>query len=80
MRTHPSTALRQMTILMEKGILRKEGSEEFIYVPENQDLNKKLEDLNELYHERPVAIVTFIYKSPTEKLKGFADAFKFKKD
>lgn len=80
MRTHPSTALKQMNILSDKGILRKESEDTFIYTPENSELHKKLVDLSELYNERPVAIVTFIYKSPTEKLKGFADAFKFKKD
>lgn len=79
LRTHSSMALKQMEILHGKGILKKE-SDSFSYAPQSETLNENISKLRELYQERPVAIVTFIYTKPEDKLKGFADAFKFKKD
>ena len=79
LRTHPSMAFKQMEILTHKGILFKEN-DHYSYRPQTQKLEENITQLFALYHERPVAIVTFIYTKPEDKLKGFADAFKFKKD
>lgn len=79
LRTHPSMALKQMEILFAKGILSKEN-ESYSYKPQTKKLEEDIKQLFDLYHERPVAIVTYIYTKPEDKLKGFADAFKFKKD
>ena len=72
-------ALKQMEGLYNKGILKKD-TYLFSYSPKNEIINYKLEKLFFLYQERPVAIVTFIFTKPENKLKGFADAFKIKKD
>lgn len=79
LRTNPSMAAKQMETLSSKGILKKED-DLFSYSPDSELTHHKVEKLFELYHERPVAIVTFIFTKPEEKLKGFADAFKLKKD
>lgn len=80
LRTHPSMAAKQMDILFYKGILNKRLDTSYTYGPETQMLDETIVQLYSLYHVRPVAIVTFIYTKPDEKLKGFADAFKFIKD
>jgi hypothetical protein len=79
LRTHPSMAAKQMEILFTKGILSKE-EDKFSYGPQTTKLEENINQLYDLYHERPVAIVTYIFTKPEDKLKGFADAFKFKKD
>lgn len=79
LRTHPSMASKQMEILSSKGILSKEN-DQYSYSPQNKTLEENIKQLHDLYHERPVAIVTYIFTKPEDKLKGFADAFKFKKD
>ena len=79
LRTHASMALKQMDVLQSKGILKKEN-DQFSYAPQSEKIDENISKLHELYRERPVAIVTFIYTKPEDKLKGFADAFKFKKE
>lgn len=80
LRTHPAMAAKQMEILVSKRILKLEDDLSYSYAPESQQLQDNITELYKLYHERPVAIVTYIYTRPEDKLKGFADAFKFKKD
>lgn len=79
LRTHVAMASKQMEILSHKKILKK-NDQEFSYSPQSPKLHESIVKLYELYHERPVSIVTFIFTKPEDKLKGFADAFKFKKD
>lgn len=79
LRTHPAMAQKQMDILFAKGILAKDD-EGYSYWPQTPKLENNITQLFALYHERPVTIVTFIFTKPEDKLKGFADAFKFKKD
>jgi predicted transcriptional regulator of viral defense system len=60
----------------------------FIYRLENGSyvFNQKstlapaVKKLHEVYQEKPVAVISYIYERPQNKLKEFADAFKIKKD
>lgn len=79
LRSHPTAALRQMEHLKNSGILKSENGKYF-YSPTDALMHEKIMRLRDLYREKPVSIVTFIYDRPNDKLKGFADAFKFKKD
>lgn len=80
LRNHPAMASKQMEMLESKGILKKDTHANFSYAPVNPTLHETIVKLFALYHERPVSIVTYIFTKPEDKLKGFADAFKFKKD
>lgn len=80
MRTHASMAQKQMEVLVHKGILKKENEHTFSYAPVKDITDERVKQLYHLYHVKPVSIVTYIYTKPEDKLKGFADAFKFKKD
>jgi hypothetical protein len=57
-----------------------EPQRDFKYRPQSPELDDAVHALGQLYKERRVKIVEMIYAAPAEPLKGFADAFKFKKD
>ncbi len=50
------------------------------FMPKNPDLARCTELLAHEYKERRVKIVELIYAPKVEPLKGFADAFRFKRD
>ena len=79
-RSNMTAATQQLESLARNGLLKSTDSKTYIFQPtqiENTELVKRLFDI---YHDAPVAVVTCIYEKPTDKLKGFADAFKIKKD
>lgn len=80
LRTHPMTAQKQLQSLVDKGLLASISDHKFIFRPKELELKDLIYKLASSYKIKPVAVVTFIYDKPTDKLKGFADAFKFKKD
>lgn len=53
---------------------------EFCFHPQAQEVSSAVKLLAQFYKERRVKIVEMIYSLPAEPLKGFADAFKFKKE
>jgi hypothetical protein len=53
---------------------------EFRYQPPSPEVAEAVQALAQFYRERPVKIVEMIYSPAAEPLKGFADAFKFKKE
>lgn len=79
LRSHETIAKIQIQKLLANGFIRENAKEHFIYSP-NDTLHKKVESLSHAYKEMSVAVIAFIYEKPTDKLKGFADAFKLKKD
>jgi hypothetical protein len=52
----------------------------FRFAPSSVEIAATVESLAQLYKERRVKIVEMIYAPPAEPLKGFADAFRFKKE
>lgn len=79
LRSHETITKHQLQKLCEDGFLKDTGNGEYTYAP-TEELDQKVELLNVTYKEMPVAVIAFIYEKPTDKLKGFADAFKLKKD
>jgi hypothetical protein len=80
MRSNISAATIQLVNLQRKGLIKSNDDLSYRYEATNAELNKQIENLVLLYHDKPVAVVSCIYEKPTDKLKGFADAFKLKKD
>ena len=80
MRSNITAATIQLESLQRKGLIKSNDGKFYRYESTNAELNKKIEDLVNVYHDKPVAVVSCIYERPTDKLKGFADAFKLKKD
>lgn len=52
----------------------------FRYVPANPDFDRLLDQLETLYQQRRVAVITEIYSNPTKKVQTFADAFRLRRD
>lgn len=74
LRNHESFAGRVLINLEKNGFIVKEKSG-YIYRPRDVLLDDEVKSINTLFKEKPIAIITFIYSSPTDKLKSFADAF-----
>lgn len=80
MRSNSHSAANQLDQLFAKGFLTVSATKQYQYKPTSPELDEKVSRLSQVYKEMPVAVVTCIYEKPTDKLKGFSDAFKFKKD
>lgn len=80
LRTNNQSASNQMYYLQRNGFIKQDGVNLYSYNPATEDLRAGVERLHFFYKERPVAVIAFIYEKPGEALKGFADAFKLKKD
>lgn len=78
LRSHETIVRQQMEKLHDAGFIKK-LTDEFKYEPSSK-LDERVDLLCRTYKEMSVAVIAFIYEKPTDKLKGFADAFKLKKD
>ena len=79
LRSHETIVRQQMEKLLEAGFIKKNHNNEYSYSP-SEKLHTRVDLLCRTYKEMSVAVIAFIYEKPTDKLKGFADAFKLKKD
>jgi hypothetical protein len=64
-----------------KGVLKNEG-ENYSLVQGHDAFLRNLQELSELFSERPVTILNEIYSTPktSSKIQIFADAFRIKKE
>lgn len=79
LRSNPSAALQLLQKLHSQGFIKVCETGEYVYAP-SSDLKGVVERIHTVYKERPAAVISYLYEIPSDKLKGFADAFKFKKD
>lgn len=79
-RSNITAATQQLEGLARNGLLKITDSKSYIFQPTHPEMLDLVKRLFDIYHDAPVAVVTCIYEKPTDKLKGFADAFKIKKD
>lgn len=80
LRSHETIVSTQIQKLVAHGFIKETSKDEFIYSTTTEALNFQVDILARTYREMSVAVIAFIYEKPTDKLKGFADAFKLKKD
>jgi len=80
LRSHETSAAKHMAKLAAGGFIKNVAGDHYIYAPESNELREKIERLHQAYKEMSVAVIGFIYEKPSDKLRGFADAFKIKKD
>lgn len=80
LRNNETFAKRQIECFLRSQFIIKTTDESYIYSPENEELHQTITHLFNVYSSHQVAVISFIYEKPTDKLKGFADAFKLKKD
>jgi|GEM_PF-273352 len=70
-----STCAKQ---LQDAGLIVREG-DTCRYAPASPTLDELCARLEAAYGERPVAVINAIVASPNDRLKSFADAFRFTK-
>lgn len=80
LRSNSTSASRQMSRLASSGFIRHTNGDNYHYSPSSEKLRRSVEKLHDEYAEKQVAVITYIYEKPNDKLKVFADAFKLKKD
>ena len=74
-------AATQLDAFREQALLaRDEGGGGYRFSPPSPEANLVLAELSRLYLERRVAVITFIYTKPNDRLRSFSDAFKFRKE
>ena len=56
------------------------AEQSYVYSPSSAHAAKIVEELSVLYKIRRVTIITLIYSKPSEQIRDFSDAFRFKKD
>lgn len=81
-RSSRNSVAERLEELRNLGLLAfSNDNQQFRYQPPSPEIGDSVQLLAKFYRERPVKIVEMIYAPPAaEPLKGFADAFKFKKD
>lgn len=79
LRSHPSAIARLLKRLEGSGLIKDQGAGEYSYQA-SEELDGIARSLQELYKQSPSLVIEAIYEKPTDKLKGFADAFRLKKD
>lgn len=80
LRTNPSYAEAQLGQLTHSGLLQaQDKSTREYYFPVDCDQKQLVETLANLYTIRRTTIVNIIYTPPVDKIRGFADAFNFRK-
>ena len=68
-----------LSALAAAGIL--EGIEPgFRYAPRSPELDRTIRSLAKVYADRRVRVITLIFSRPTDPIRQFSEAFRFKKD
>ena len=80
--TSPEMMAGPLAGLCACGLLTATPSPEELYrfQPATPALELAVARLNDLYAQRRVAVIGLIYSQPTDRVRTFADAFKFRKD
>lgn len=80
--TTAEMAAQQLADLSKRNLLEvADGSEpQYRYAPAGSGLDAQVAMLDKAYRERRVAVITFIYSHPVEKVRTFADAFRLRKE
>ena len=80
LRTTPDYAKQQLEELANFGLLQRCSSIDCYKFDSSPDLNAVLEQLSNDFARHRLAIIDLLYSQPIDKIRGFSDAFKIKKD
>jgi predicted transcriptional regulator len=76
-RTMVTEALSQLQLA---GLVMEESAGRVRYRSQNEQIDSLVAQLEQIYAERPTALIKEIASSPSAKIQSFADAFKFRKE
>lgn len=78
--TEASAAARLADLTASRLLVSNGGSPEvYRFSPASPEDTRSIAELAMAYSERRVSVITFIFSRPQERVRGFADAFLFKK-
>jgi hypothetical protein len=82
LRMDSAWAAAELTALAARGFLCERTSSEASYrfAPRSDDIETGLAAVIEAYGQRRVSVINAIYAKPASNLRGFADAFRLRKD
>jgi predicted ArsR family transcriptional regulator len=79
--TESSATARLEDLFARKLLVSAAGSPaRYRYGPASPDEDKDIIALQETYSTRRVSVISFIFSKPLDKVRGFADAFRLKRD
>jgi hypothetical protein len=79
LRIDPNSAAGRLEDLAARGLV-VERSGRYRFEPASQELADVVRLLAETYAERRVSVITLIFSKPSDTIRSFSDAFKFRKD
>jgi hypothetical protein len=80
LRASPGLVAEILGTLTSAGLVGEEAENRYRYQPATAELERLAEELEAAYAARPLAVVHAILAAPNEKIRTFADAFRFKRD
>ncbi len=82
LRITESSASKRLRDLAHAGLVAEDGATPrgYRYSPASAQDEQDIAQLAEAYAERRVSVISFIFSRPLENVRGFADAFRLKRD
>ncbi len=82
LRITESSASKRLRDLDAGGLVVSDGASppSFRYDASRSEVEQDVAQLAEAYTERRVSVISFIFSRPLENVRGFADAFRLKRD
>lgn len=80
LRLNAGSAAMRLLDLRERGFVTEEKPEQYRFDATRAELARDVDGLAREYVERRTSVINLIFSKPTEKIRTFADAFKFRKD
>jgi hypothetical protein len=77
--SHPTSIEGRFQALLSSGLFRETGQAYYQYAPRTLDLDAAVNQLDRLYRERRVAVITAIASRSVENVRAFSDAFRIRK-
>ena len=76
-----SAAARLADLAARRLVMERGGNPaSYRYGPASPDDAQDVADLQDTYATRRVSVISFIFSKPLDKVRGFADAFRLKRD
>ena len=78
--TEASAAARLEDLTARRLLVASGGSSTYRFGPASPDDAQSITELQETYSTRRVSVISYIFSKPLDKVRGFADAFRLKRD
>ncbi|HEX8698786.1 MAG TPA: hypothetical protein VF815_08115 [Myxococcaceae bacterium] len=80
LRIAETSAAMRLTDLTARRLVAQVGEGRYRYGPASAEDAQDVAELSATYSTRRVSVISFIFSKPLEKVRGFADAFRLKRD